>query len=1039
MSPGPTVPDVPGRGGSIGAGWRVDDAAELMRRWERAVAGEPATVVVSGDAGAGKTVLVRRLVDRAEQEGAVVVAGAAVDVDEALPCWPVASGLRRVLGAPPAAGVRARAARAALEPWREELAPLLGPGSGAGTGVLLDLVRRVLVGVAERRPVLLVIDDLHWADRATRELVISLVAHLVREPVLVVVTVRAEAVDDEHPLRRLLPELLRDRAVHGIDLAPLPRDAVTTIVEAAVPRPDAVPDLTELVWQRSRGNAFIVAETLAAVAAGSSDGLSPGLRGLVLGRVSGLGAVTRTVVHTLALGEEPVGHGLLAEVVGLSERALVPALREAADAGVVVVEQAVGSTAGGDDGYRLRHGLLRDVLAGELMPGERRAVHRRYAEVLDDRSGEADPALVLRRAHHWVRADDPLRALPAVVDAARTAEERHEFGMAHRQWMAALELRAAPRPVTAGARGAAALPSGSRPGAAASAHDDLLDRAADTARLAGEYDTAVTLLRRMVPDPAAAGPDDLPAVVRLGRSLLEAGRTGDAVDVLATAALAAEQAARASGSVAPVLAAQADALLVTGDVAGAHRAAERALAISRAQGEHAEQAPILATLGFALAYRENPDAGLAAVAEGLMIAERAGEPAAIGRAYLSWATLLSGPLHEIHEGIAVARQGVARMQDLGLGRSTGVQLLATAANGLFRLGHWGEASEAVDEAWALRPTGADALEVRLARCRLRVGRGDLDGAEEDLRAVDLLALDGASPASRYRVPLLTLRSGIAMWRGRPEEARALVATGLDVAEGTTDDAFAVAPLVWHGLRAEAEAVDRGRPADAAALTRLRRHVVELEQRVPSTVPALRRTVLAYVRMCRAEDRRAAGRSDGAAWDRVARTWTDLSNPYAAAYAQVRRAAALSAAGGSRSEVAGSLRSAAATAAAMGAAPFLAEIAGVARRARVPLEPMAPPTGNGGAPGRGRGATPAARRAPELSALTDREFEVLTVLADGLSNREIAGRLGIAERTVAQHVSTILRKTGCRSRTQAAALLQRLRARPSDDRPGERRA
>jgi DNA-binding CsgD family transcriptional regulator len=436
---------------------------------------------------------------------------------------------------------------------------------------------------------------------------------------------------------------------------------------------------------------------------------------------------------------------------------------------------------------------------------------------------------------------------------------------------------------------------------------------------------------------------------------------------------------------------------------------------------------MLATLGFALAYRENPDAGLAAVAEGLMIAERTAEPAAVGRAYQAWAHLLSGPLGEVQEGVEVAHQGVARMRDLGLARSAGVRLLATAANGLFRLGRWAEAGDAVEEAWALRPTGADELEVRLARCRLQVGRGEFDGADEDMRAVDLLALDGSAVASRYRVPLLTLRSGIEMWRGRPELARSLVADGLDVAEHTPDDVFLVAPLVWHGLRAEAEAVARGRPADPAALDRLTRHVARLEARVPHTVPALRRTVLAYVRMCRAERSRVAGVSDPAAWARVAETWSALLNPYPSAYALLRRGEALLATGASRSEATRALRAASETATAMGAAPFLDEIESLARRARLDV-------GRGGrpvisAPESDPRASRAVRSAPELAALTGREHEVLAVMAEGLSNREIAHRLYISERTVAVHVSRVLTKTNTRSRTQAAALLQRVRARP----------
>ena len=693
------------------------------------------------------------------------------------------------------------------------------------------------------------------------------------------------------------------------------------------------------------------------------------------------------MVAALSLGEEPVSHGLLAEVVrAADEDELLAALRESAEAAMVVVDPHV-------EGYGLRHGLMRDVVAAELMPGERRSLHRRYALAFETISGDGreqaapDPAVALRRAHHWARADDPERALPAVVHAAQVAEQMHEFGTAHRQWMAALELSAARHaPATlARARAPRALPPADHEASA------LLRHAADTAHLAGEYDAAVDLLRRLVPDSATVGRTELPSAVRLGRTLLDAGRTGDAVHVLHDAGLAAARMGD-DPALSGVHAAHAEALLITGDVRGAQREVERALAVSRRRGEQPEQAPMLATLGFALAYLESPDRGLAAVAEGLMIAERTGDGAAVGRAYQAWADLLSGPLGELHEGVEIARQGVARMRDLGLARSAGVRLLATTANGLFRLGRWSEASDAVDEAWALSPTGADALEVRLARCRLQVGRGEFGAADEDLRAVDLLALDGTGEdpaaedpaadtvgdpgdgteppplaprrgtvASRYRVPLLTLRSGVEMWRGRPDLARDLVARGLDVAEHTPDDVFLVAPLVWHGLRAEAEAVAHGMATDRAALDRLARHVAHLERRVPHTLPALRRTVLAYVRMCHAEAGRAAGASDPVAWAQVAQAWSALLHPYPASYALLRRAEALLATGARRGEAARALRTAAETATAMGAAPFLDEIAGLARRARLDVVHA----GDAVVTTRDDGPGPASRRAPEL--------------------------------------------------------------------------
>ena len=740
---------VPGADGGAGtttapaAGpWRATDAAALARSWDRARAGSALTVVLTGDAGAGKTQLVRGLAARAEDDGGIVISGSAVDVGEQLPLWPVATGLRRLARAADDAPDRVLAARAALEPWREELRPLLDGGTtpAPSGGQLLELVRRVLVGLAARAPVLLVIDDLHWADRTTRELVVSLVAHLSDERVLVVVTARSDTLDVTHPLRRMLPELARDRAVRLIELSPLPHEAVAAIV-----RDDGGDaDLAGLVWRRSGGNAFIVAETLAAVAEGAADGLSPGLRGLVLGRLAALGPVAQRVVAALSLGEEPVSHGLLAEVVrAADEDELLAALRESAEAAMVVVDPHV-------EGYGLRHGLMRDVVAAELMPGERRSLHRRYALAFDAVSGDG------LDGHDDHTAPDPRAppwpcAAPTTGPAPTTPSAPCPPSCTPRRWPSRC-TSSAPRTASGWRRSSSPPRAARRPPWRG---PTLLARCRPPttrpARCCATPRTPPTSRASTTPRStcyAASCPTRRPWGARSsrprsdsGRTLLDAGRTGDAVHVLHDAGLAATRIGD-DPALSGVHAAHAEALLITGDVRGAQREVERALVVSRRRGEQPEQAPMLATLGFALAYLESPDRGLAAVAEGLMIAERTGDGAAVGRAYQAWADLLSGPLGELHEGVEIARQGVARMRDLGLARSAGVRLLATTANGLFRLGRWSEASDAVDEAWALSPTGADALEVRLARCRLQVGRGEFGAADEDLRAVDLLALDG---------------------------------------------------------------------------------------------------------------------------------------------------------------------------------------------------------------------------------------------------------------------------------------------------------
>ncbi len=1018
------------RGGADGEPWRRAEFDDLLAAWRDARAGHPTTVLLRGEAGAGKSRLLRRMVEHAEAEQAFVLAGSSIDVGEQLPFWPLISGLRGLLAAQPHG-------RTVLAPFAAELPALLdpAPGQALDPGAQgLELLRRVLTTLAEAAPVLVAVEDLHWADRWTRDVVVTLAAHLHREPVCVVLTMRPEALAPGHPLQTMVAELGRHPRAAVRDLGPLDRGTVARLVTATAGDDR---DLVDRVWRRSGGNAFIVAETLRAVGTGESGAVSGALRDLVLGRIATLGDAAGAVVQSIALGEEPVPHRLLADVVRLAEPALVAALREARAAALVVVDPAT-------EGYALRHGLIREVVSGELMPGERRELHRRYALALDrllddlpadaavwETLGTADVRtdLVLRRAHHWYAADDVASAVHAVAVAARVTERMRDYGGAHTQWTRVLELTGR-RALGAGPL-RRALTAGEPAGSSAIGRVDdredreaLVSRAAEVAHLAGEHDAALDLLERLHPR------SDITLATRLGRYLLDAGRPADAVGALDSESVRRLEASlservrpdpRADVSRARQLAAlhavRADALLADGDVREAQEQADRALTLSRVGGDHPEQIPMLVTLGFALAYRENAEAGLAAVAEGLAVAERLVDVLGIGRAYLHWAELLVGPLGEIAEGVELARQGVARMRELGLARSFGVSLLATAANGLFRLGRWPEAQEAVDEAWALRPTGAEALEVRLARVRLLVGRGEFSAADEDMRAVELLS---ATAGERRQVPLVTLRSGLQMWRGRPQEARVAVAAGLELVARHPDDVFLVAPLLWHGLRAEAEAAALG-DRDPEAVRRLVERLRDLDRRVPATVPALRRTIVAYVRMCWAELGRVQGASNPENWRDVAERWSALLNAYPAAYAQLRRADALL--DGVRrpsAEVTACLRASATTAQAMGASPFLAELEAVAARGGLTLVDLLGGPGDVGAGG--------SSLAPELSALTPREHQVLQAVAEGLTNRQVGRRLEMKERTVAVHVSNVLRKTNTRSRTQAAALLQRVRAR-----------
>jgi DNA-binding CsgD family transcriptional regulator/tetratricopeptide (TPR) repeat protein len=963
----------------------------LVEAFRAARSGHASAVLVGGDGGVGKTRLVEELARHARQHGAVILTGNAVDIADAPPFWPVMSAIRNAVRTEPDAAT----------PLREWLARLPHPnGDGAGVGppvVLLDLLHQLVVDLAERRPVLVVIEDLQWADRSTRDLLAYLVANLVREPVLVVGTFRTDSPRRTPDLDVALAELRRLRKVSSLDLQPLPRSAVAALVADRAP---GRPDLERLVWQRSAGNAFIAEETVRAVVGGDARGLPSTLREIVLSRIALLSPAARQVVRALATGVGALRHRLLADVLDLDPTTLVEALREAVAHGAVRVDDS-------GDGYLLRHGLLAEVVAADLLPGERLDLHRRFALALAHGGDPDDPGTAARLAHHWYEADDPGEALPAAVAAAEASQAIHAHAEAHRNWLRAAELVDQVRAAGSGPRW-----TGLR-------RTDYLDRAARAAGLAGDHDQAVALLDRLLDDPVTgAGLPSALLTARRGGALAAAGRVGEAQrSYRAAAALLPGSGADAER--AQVLAGYGAALLHALDFAGARTVALEALELARRAGAHTVEARILAVVGFSSAYLDDAEAGSAAIDEALLVAERTGEPEALGEAYLRRAELLTGPLNRLVEGVAYAREGVERVQVLGLARTAGVALLTHAATALFRLGRWDEAGRALAEAWDRAPTGAAALDVRLARCRVTLGQGRLEEAAADLEAVELLC--GTTAGPRQRIPLLVLLAALELWRREPAAALRHVGDGFALAEAGVGDIWSIAPLVWHGTRAWADLATAGQAPSPAEVDQLRHHCGELARRGPTTVPAVRAVVEAFSLMCAAETARAEHRGDPDIWARAAGLWERHQHPYPAAYARLRHAEALLDRSPRSAAAAGVLREAERAARDLGAQPLLDDIVDLAARTRVPLTVAPPP-----AP-----PAPPQVRTP-LDELTARELEVLVELSKGLTNREIGERLFISEKTVGVHLSRIFHKIDVHTRVQASAVLHR--SRPASGRP-----
>jgi DNA-binding CsgD family transcriptional regulator/tetratricopeptide (TPR) repeat protein len=982
--------------------------AQLSAALGEARGGQASAVVIGGEAGVGKSRLVEEFAEEARRTGAIVLLSGCTDFgDEGPPFWPFIDAVRGLSRGPHAAAV----------------AELLGPlGSDAGATVaassaiyeplsdaaaggprLFRSVLETMTRLAARAPVVLAIEDVHWADRSTRDLLRFLLANLVHDPVLCLATYRDDALVRGHPLQPLLVELRRSRRVQFIDLQPFTRAELADLLSALRGR-SAGDELVNLVWARSGGNAFFAEELVASLDSGAGQQLPPSLSQILSSRVEVLSDAAQELLRLLATGGEPVGHDDLAVLCDIPAQRLLAALRECVDHRVLVVDD--------QQRYRFRHDLLAEVVYQEMLPGERRVCHAAHAGVLAARADRADAVTLAKVAHHMYAAGDASQALPAAVAAGRATEAVHGYAEAHHHYQRAVELWDLVPDAQAGA---------------GIDHLTLLESAARAANLAGEHRQAATLLTAAVRDADAGEATVQSALLRqqLGRSLWAAGDSRRALEAFESAVHLAT--GEPTSERAGVIGAYAEALMLAGRYRASRAQAEEALAIAEAVGAEAVQARVLATLGFDLAYLGDPGAGIAALERARDIALAIGTPEDVARAYLNLAEVLSGPLSRFDTAVAVASEGAEQVRALGLARTFGVALQAIAVNTLFRAGRWREADELLSDAFARTPSGAAAIDLYLAAARLSVGRGQLARAEEELSAAEGMAPGALGP--RYEAALLTLRAGLDMWEGRPDRARDAVTAAMLACASASDDVWLLAPILWHGLRAEADRAERARQRRADA---------ELEEALGiaagllaqargllagplEAAPAVRDVVEAYLHLCEGEWSRADAHSDPSRWKQAAESWHRQGQPYPVAYAEFRAGEALLGRRTQSAEAADLLRAAYTTAEHLGAEPFGREISALAARARITLTPVVVPEVEVDL----RDGGPQEGAPTALDELTRREVGVLALVAEGCSNREIAERLFISEKTASVHVSHILAKLGVRTRVQATAVAHQL--------------
>lgn len=1008
---------------------RTAEVIELESALARAADGAPQFVLLAGEAGVGKSRLVtdflrdcRAVVPPAPVVS--IVAGACVPVaGEGLPYAPIIQGLRELFRALPDAE-----RRRLLDRWPRELVSFVpeapgadpmptdtsalgaaatvtavssaldAPSSSSGQVRLFESLLVLLGRLGRRGPVVLVAEDLHWADRSSLDLLAFLAQNLRSEPVLILLTYRDDELPRGAPLHGWLAELARLPATTRRSLQRLGRaDTSRHIAALAGRQPEG--DLVDAVFSRSAGNPLFT-EHLLAGAADAGPGMPATLSELLGARVAGLPEATRRVLGVAAVVGRSAPLALLAAVADTSEDEVEEALRPAIERHVVEPRD--------DMSYGFRHPAFREVVSADLLPGARRRLHARVADALarQPAGGPVERAVTAGAiARHWRVASDRPRAYRAAVDAGLAAGGVYAFAEAdeHLRW--AVELA----PVPSDAELAAA-------GLVAPDRIELLAAAAEAAHLSGDGKRAAALVED------AIGWVDEPVrqaalYERLGSFHFLAGRAPQAEDSYQQA-LALLPVDDPSPLRARVMAGLGMLAMAWTRLDVAHGASVAAIGIARAAGARRELGTALNALGVVTAYRGDVDAGVEHLRQALAIAHELDNADDLAAAYIHLCHVL-GVAGRFDEAVAVGREGYEVMCRVGLQRQDGSFLQANAAECLIKAGRWSEAAALLDDAMSRRTQGLRAFPVLVQSARLAIGRSELELAADLLGQIrDLIEASGAPDS--WRRELLEATAELALWRRDPAAAHTAALDGLVIVEQGDERRFA-APLVAMGLRALA---DQGEDARARQDVDGLARTVEAGQALAARAARLDPNPLddaggwfpespAQAAQGRAELARLLGDPSSAMYCTAAERWTVLGRPYRAAYCRLREGEARLVERQTGGQPIAALREAHATAESLGARGLAAEAAALARWHRIDLVPPVEERAE---------AEPSAT---DQLGLTARELEVLGALAAGQTNREIAESLFISVKTASVHVSNILRKLDVPARGEAARVAHRL--------------
>jgi tetratricopeptide (TPR) repeat protein len=697
---------------------REREFAGVVQRLDLAWMGHGSAVLVTGDAGIGKTRLAAEVASVARTMGFNVLLGRSIDlVGAELPFQPFVDALRRF-----------------GNPFRE-----------GARGSQLQVFESALALLSERaatNPMLVVLEDLHWADVSTLDLVVFLAHNVVDLPVALVATCRSAEPGPADRVARLIDGVRHCDEALVVELAPLADADLRALVDGHTDGGVPSAELDAIV-ARAAGNPFFAEELLAA--SGSEEALPRLVRDLLQRSFARLDRTTRDLLRLAATAGGEVGYPLLRAVAELPDGELHESLRDAVDHGVLIADGR---------SFRFRHPLLAEAVYSTVLPGERERLHGRLAEALE-RASTAGPAEL---AVHWAAAGRHAEALVASVEAGSRAEAVFALVEARAHVERALELwdlvpnAADLVPVDCGG---------------------LCAWAAELASNTGASPRAVELAERAIAEVAGDSHRVAHLYGLLGRYLHETGRTD--------AALAACQQMVALVPSHPPSAERAESLAVLGQgfalcwqFERSRAACEQALTMARAVGASAVEVRALDVLGRDLAYLGRADEGLESLRQARDLAEAMERPADLLVAYVSLTDVLM-MLGRPGESVQVGRHGLEVVRRFG---SDATVLMANVIEALIASGGWDDADRC--SAAAVRSITANYPYMLLMnRAALELGRGDFASAKAHLDAA-LPSLREDRGQGIYDVYLAEL----ALWERRWVDADAHVDAALARASAT---------------------------------------------------------------------------------------------------------------------------------------------------------------------------------------------------------------------------------------------------------------